>query len=60
MTHARTTRAQTTHDEVALLEQMHALARQLATSDDALLCGQYEFLLARIEALIEIHAGSPL
>lgn len=54
------THATATPDDAAVLAQMQVLARQLAQSDDALLCGQYEYLLARIEALIEIrgHAAS--
>jgi hypothetical protein len=47
-----------TQDDPALLAQMQMLARQLVQSDDALLCGQYEYLLARIEALIEIRGGA--
>lgn len=58
MSQPGTTQAEKTQDEGVLLAQMRTLAAQLASSDDALLCGQYEFLLARIEALIEIRAGA--
>ncbi|MBB3991520.1 hypothetical protein [Croceicoccus naphthovorans] len=51
------TQAEATQDEGAVLAQMQTLARQLAQSDDALMGGQYEYLLARIEALIEIRGG---
>jgi hypothetical protein len=44
------------HDEDKLLEEMLALAEQLADSDDALMEGQYALLRARIAALIELRS----
>ena len=43
-------------DEDALLAQMLALAERLATSEDALLAGQYAYLRARVAALIELRS----
>lgn len=40
-------------DDVALLREMLALAERLAATEDQLLAGQYEYLRARIAALLE-------
>lgn len=42
-------------DDVALLREMLALAERLAATEDQLLAGQYDYLRARIEALIELQ-----
>ncbi|WP_156495449.1 hypothetical protein [Croceicoccus estronivorus] len=47
-------------DEDALLAQMLEMAEQLAATDDALLAGQYDYLRARIAALMEIRSGAGL
>lgn len=43
-------------NEDRILEEMLALATQLADSDDALMAGQYALLRARIAALIELRS----
>jgi hypothetical protein len=45
-------------DEDALLAEMLALAERLATTNDALMAGQYAFLRARIAALIELRGAA--
>ncbi|MBW8812905.1 MAG: hypothetical protein JF588_05715 [Caulobacterales bacterium] len=45
-------------DDDAVLRAMRTEAERLATSGDALLRGQYEYLRARIDALIELRRVS--
>jgi hypothetical protein len=44
-------------DDDAILAEMLALAERLATTDDALMTGQYNHLRARIAALIELRGA---
>jgi hypothetical protein len=44
-------------DEDAILAEMLALAEQLAATDDALMAGQYDYLRARVAALIELRGA---
>jgi hypothetical protein len=41
-----------------LLAEMLKAAEKLCRSNDALLAGQYEYLRARIEAVMELHIAA--
>jgi len=43
-------------DEGRLLLEMLAIADRLAASGDALMAGQYAYLRARVDALIELRS----
>lgn len=44
-------------DEDAILAEMLTLAEQLVGTDDALMVGQYDYLRARVAALIELRGA---
>ena len=43
-------------DDTSVLREMLALSQRLTETADAMLAGQYAYLSARIEALIELQA----
>lgn len=45
------------HEDDRLLAEMLALAERLADTDDQLMAGQYDYLRARIAALIDVRGG---